>query len=147
MTTEEINISLFEFYNQHKEFVLVQCISSDFAMGAGIAVEFNNIFNVKRIVQRTCIPYWSKQGYCLSILKYVPVLNLVTKYHYFDKPTYQTISDALYDMKNIVIANDIKYIAMPRIGTGLDGLQWNKVYSIIKETFSDIEIDIKICYI
>lgn len=33
MTTEEINISLFDFYQQNQTYVLAQCISSDFAMG------------------------------------------------------------------------------------------------------------------
>ena len=37
-------------------YYLVQCISADFAMGAGIAVQFNKHFNVKEneIRQRGC---------------------------------------------------------------------------------------------
>lgn len=147
MTTEEINISLFDFYQQNQTYVLAQCISSDFAMGAGIALEFNRVFNVKGIIKNTCIPYWTKHGYCLDIMKHVPVLNLVTKEHYFNKPTYRTLTEALLDMKFIVIKKNIKYLAMPKIGTGLDRLQWDNVYKIIKEVFEDIEIDIKICYI
>ena len=31
---------------------------------------------------------------------------------------------------------------MPRIGCGLDGLQWNKVRDILLEVFADVPIEI-----
>lgn len=34
---------------------------------------------------------------------------------------------------------------MPKIGCGLDKLEWDKVEEIIKETFKDCDIDILVC--
>ena len=50
-------------------------------------------------------------------------------------------------MKRNIITNKIKYVAMPKIGCGLDRLQWGKVREIINETFKDLDIEILVCYI
>ena len=50
-------------------------------------------------------------------------------------------------MKEIVIMNNIKFIAMPKIGCGLDRLQWDKVKEIIINTFKDIDLEILVCYL
>jgi hypothetical protein len=36
-------------------------------------------------------------------------------------------------------------LAMPKIGCGLDRLQWGRVSEMLKEIFSDYDIDIIIC--
>ena len=36
---------------------------------------------------------------------------------------------------------------MPKIGCGLDKLQWGKVREIIKEEFKDVDIQIEIRYL
>ena len=48
-------------------------------------------------------------------------------------------------MRNYCEGSDIKKIAMPTIGCGLDRLEWNKVSDIIKEVFSEMSIEILIC--
>ena len=40
---------------------------------------------------------------------------------------------------------DITKLAMPKIGCGLDRLQWDKVYDIICDVFKDTDVDILIC--
>lgn len=40
---------------------------------------------------------------------------------------------------------EIKYLAIPRIASGLDRLQWAKVREIIKEVFDDMDIEILVC--
>lgn len=39
------------------------------------------------------------------------------------------------------------YIAMPKIGCGLDKLEWSKVKAIIEEVFAGTDIEILICYL
>jgi len=39
----------------------------------------------------------------------------------------------------------IKYIVMPKIGSGLDQLSWPKVREIIKEVFDSTDIEILVC--
>jgi hypothetical protein len=41
----------------------------------------------------------------------------------------------------------IKYLAMPKIGCGLDKLDWNRVSDMIREIFSDLDIEIMVCYL
>lgn len=36
---------------------------------------------------------------------------------------------------------------MPKIGCGLDRLQWGKVREIIKEIFGDLDIEVRVCYL
>jgi hypothetical protein len=46
-------------------------------------------------------------------------------------------------MKNHAIKNNVKIISMPRIGSGLDKLNWDSV----KNTIIDTDIKINIFYI
>lgn len=48
-------------------------------------------------------------------------------------------------MREICQDNDIKKVAMPVIGCGLDRLSWYKVSEIIKKTFSEMDIEILVC--
>ena len=48
-------------------------------------------------------------------------------------------------MKHICKTHNIKKIAMPLIGCGLDRLEWYKVSEIIKRLFSNTDIEILVC--
>lgn len=72
------------------------------------------------------------------------VYYLITKEHYYDKPTYQTLSQSLEAMRNNILLEDVKHLAMPKIGCGLDGLQWSKVKDLIEEVFRDVDVEITV---
>ena len=139
-----------DLFSVPEEYYLAHCISADFGMGKGIVVEFNKRFDMKnKLVSRygDFLRYWDNQdqelkGDCLLVDK---VFNLITKRKYWQKPTYETLTNALYNMKVLAIHNDVKKIAMPVIGCGLDKLQWSKVSEIIKEVFEDADIEILVC--
>lgn len=143
---KEETIDLFSVDNSY---FLVQCISADFAMGKGIAIKFNQHYNVKHnlysILQGNYIACWDNndtKGTCLQVNC---VLNLVTKRNYWQKPTYKTMTNALYSMKQIIQEQHIKKIAMPTIGCGLDKLEWINVKEIIQHVFADTDIEILVC--
>ena len=148
MTYKEEIKDLFSLTNENYYFV--QCISADFAMGKGIAIKFNEYFNTKKILTNKYGNYLSiwnntiNQGFCI---KEGNTLNLITKKQYWDKPTYETMQNALNKLKDIVIINDIHKIAMPTIGCGLDKLDWGIVSQMIQNTFKDINIEIFVCKI
>ena len=48
-------------------------------------------------------------------------------------------------MKQICLEHNIKKIAMPVIGCGLDRLNWNDVSEQIKNIFVDTEVEILVC--
>ena len=69
----------------------------------------------------------------------------MTKERSFHKPTIITIRLALEKMKRICLEHNIKKIAMPVIGCGLDRLNWNNVSEQIKGVFTDTDVEILVC--
>jgi O-acetyl-ADP-ribose deacetylase (regulator of RNase III) len=47
-------------------------------------------------------------------------------------------------MKEHCEEHTVKKLAMPRIGCGLDRLDWNKVRDMIKEIFKDMKVELTI---
>ena len=145
MVYKEENLDLFSVSN---DYYLAHCISSDYALGAGIAVEFNKRFDMRRKLNEkmpNCWTFMKKHnidGFCITV-DYV--LNLVTKERYWHKPTYKSIEDALKSMRQACKSYGIKKVAMPMIGCGLDRLQWYKVSEIINKTFENEDIEILVC--
>lgn len=146
MQFKEINQDLF-LTNEATAFV--HCISADFALGAGIALKFNEL-GVKQQLERLYDKgRWVGKGYLLPV--YIncgfPVFNLVTKERYWNKPTYETLRQSLEALQNeIQLHYTNMVLAMPRIGCGLDKLDWFIVKSIIKEVFKYTEVEIIVCY-
>lgn len=142
MKYEEKVMDLFSLPN---DYWLAHCISADFSLGKGIAVEFNKHFDMKRqLIRSAARDNWTGKGYCLTV-RDIPVFNLVTKERYWMKPTYQTVSEALLDMLDWALAFGVKKIATPMIGCGLDKLKWEAVSSIIRATFEETDIEILVC--
>ena len=135
MIYNEVKRNLFDV---DKKYYLAHCISADAKMGAGIAVEFAKKFSAIKKLQNQS----NDVGTCVLVDK---ILNLITKKAYYGKPTYESLTSSLMDMRDICLSNDIKYVAMPKIGCGLDRLSWGKVREIIQELFSDTNIEILIC--
>lgn len=135
-----------DLFSVDESYALVHCISSDFALGKGIAVKFRDM-GVKKALEKMYKPlWWSGFGSCLVVdVQDRIVFNLVTKEHYYDKPTYQTIRGALLELKVDARNEGVTKLAMPLIGCGLDKLEWSKVSEIIKEIFDDTDIEILIC--
>ena len=128
------------------------CISCDFKLGAGIACEMNKKYHVKDYLYEyfdpwnSCNYFINNGGRCLYIHNdECNVFNLVTKYHYYNKPTYKNLEKALLDMKRNTDYWNIAEVAMPAIGCGLDRLSYNKVSEIIKEIFKYTCLNIYMC--
>jgi O-acetyl-ADP-ribose deacetylase (regulator of RNase III) len=50
-------------------------------------------------------------------------------------------------MLDHMVKNGVKEVCMPRIGCGLDGLQWKKVKSMLKEVFCGTDMSITVYYL
>ena len=123
-------------------YYLAHCVSSDFELGAGIAKTFNSVYNMRYKLFRSYSEYEYIGGDALPVDN---VFNLVTKERYWHKPTYETLRAALKSMKEWMEFMSITKVAMPRIGCGLDKLEWSVVYEIICEVFEDSDVEIVIC--
>jgi hypothetical protein len=123
-------------------YYLAHCISADFALGAGIAKTFDEIYNMRFKLFREYDDYAYEGGDALLIDN---VFNLVTKPKCYHKPRYEAVREALETMRDIMEMNATTKLAMPTIGCGLDKLQWSEIFKIIQEVFGDTDIDILIC--
>lgn len=136
-----------DLFKDTDDYSYAHCISMDFALGAGIAVQFDKRYNLTRKLMDTYGWVTQKKTFNPMAIHIDNVFNLVTKARYWHKPTYISLKKALTDMRELVRESGIKKIAMPKIGCGLDGLQWTKVKDIISEVFEEFDIDILVCYL
>merc|ERR1719461_1358027 len=120
---------------------LCHCVSRCLGMGKGIAVLFKRKFGGVDTLRKQNVQVGGV-GVLLRQNRYV--YYLITKERYFHKPTYDTLTASLETMRNHAVVNEVKHIAMPKIGCGLDRLQWNRVESIIKRVFKETNIKVSV---
>ena len=124
-----------DLFDVSGDYHLAHCISSDLKMGAGIALPMQNRFKIREAIMSRPMniahPTVALTG---------KVFNLITKANYYDKPTYGNLFSSLTKMKNIMKYFEIHKVAMPRIGCGLDRLDWCKVKEYLEKNFKDYEI-------
>lgn len=135
-----------DLFTVPREYYFAHCISGDYALGAGIAKQFAKVYDMRRKLHSSyAIPSGQKHDNVGKALLIENVFNLVTKQRYFQKPTYDSLYDALLDMKNQCLKFGIRKIAMPLIGCGLDRLEWSKVKDAIFAVFDATDIEILVC--
>lgn len=144
MTYREVQGDLFDFYG--KAF-LVHCISADFALGKGIAKQFDRNCQMKKRLRQEYPDYLARyraSGMKGDALWIDLVVNLVTKERYYQKPTYQSLQEALEKLADRCRADGVADLAMPLIACGLDGLEWDKVSAMIQDVFRDTVCNITV---
>ena len=70
------------------------------------------------------------------------IFNLVIKLTDNLEPNYSAIIESLKDMKRQCIENDIEKIVLPCLET--EKIEWPKVRALIRDIFSDTQIDITV---
>lgn len=128
---------LFELVN---DYPLAHCISADFKLGLGIALEFDKRY---RIGSKLRVNY-TVDGKVPQCIRVDNTYNLVTKPKYWHKPTYKTLEGSLLLMKEQMLLQGEKRVAIPMIGCGLDKLQWGAVVELIKDIFKDTDIEVRV---
>ena len=130
----------------HKECYYAHCISRDYALGAGIAVEFDKRYDMRnRLLKLAEEKPETLDEKCIEVEN---VFNLITKEKYWQKPSYKSLEESLLEMKEKLSKNkNIKKLVIPKIGCGLDRLSWDKVEPMVQEIFKDLDIEIVVCYL
>lgn len=126
---------------------LAHCVSLDLHMNAGIALRFKSEFGHADALRKVV-----KQDGCSVpsvVLMYDKprqryIYYLITKERYFDKPTYASLHETLLMMKEHAQANKVGRIAIPRLGCGLDKLEWSRVSADIQQMFRDCDMTITV---
>lgn len=132
------------------KYAFVHCISLDCEMDKGIAKTFAKEFKglktfCKCEVEKNKLTTPSIIMYYNNNLDMV--FNLITKNNYWGKPTYENITKCIEEMADVCRECKAKYLAIPRIGCGLDKLEWSKVKDIIIKNFKDQDITIEVRYL
>ncbi|XP_055612432.1 ADP-ribose glycohydrolase OARD1-like isoform X2 [Uranotaenia lowii] len=125
----EIDGDLFAAPKDHS---LAHCVAADLKMGAGIAVRFKQLFKQEDKLKAQNVGVGG-----VAVLKDDArfVYYLITKKTSYQKPTYDDLAKSLEAMRKHMSENGAKKLAIPRIGCGIDGLEWDKVKGILNSTF------------
>ena len=143
MKYTEIKEDLFEIDNQ--EYYFAHSISSDCQMDAGIALHFNKKFKLRKLLRKKSVTELAHPT-CIKV-EGTHVFNLITKEKYYHIPTYEDITESLKEMKAQMLKENITRLAIPKIGSGLDKKEWEKIKEIIQNVFNDTDIEILVCYL
>ena len=111
---------------------LCHCISSDFRLGRGIARIFKRKYPRIMELQKLCI---GRGGFVFLYVDGKYIYNLITKSRYYQKPSYHDLRKSLEAMRSHVVSRGVSRISLPRIGCGLDCLDWSVVKQMLYDVF------------
>ena len=118
------------------------CFSADAHMSKGFAQFLSErVPRLRRICRRANLlkdqvfPFWDS-------LSRRYIYNFVTKEKYSEKPDLQTLATTLQSMQSHATLHGVSTIAIPKIGCGLDQMNWQDVVKLLRDIFaySDIQI-------
>ena len=118
------------------------CISADCRLGAGIALHFR-----RRYGQINNIKTQRKKVGQVAYFEHTPgeyIFNLVPKQRFWEKPTYADLYQCLKDLTLICEQLGVRRLALPKIGCGLDNLEFTRVRKLIVQAFNTKDIVITI---
>ncbi len=70
------------------------------------------------------------------------ILHLLTKEKASDRPTYDNLEQSLINTRRICLEQNI--LAIPKIGCGLDRLEWSKVETLVNTFFGESTLHVKV---
>jgi O-acetyl-ADP-ribose deacetylase (regulator of RNase III) len=130
---------------------LVNTVNTDGVMGKGIALQFKHTFpNNYKIYVKACANKEIGIGKLLvteeeSLLTGKKIIiNFPTKTSWRKPSEYSYIEEGMLDLTRIIKEKNIKSIAIPPLGSGNGGLEWNKVRSLLEGHLAQVECDIRI---
>jgi hypothetical protein len=127
-------------YFGEPEVAIVHCISADAAMGAGFALQL--VQKVGDGVRDEIAASSPKVG---GVVFARGTFHMITKEHYWEKPTQLDFLCSLSALASELCEGTLKWIIMPRIGCGLDNLDWSWVRSNIERAFAKWDGSIIVC--
>lgn len=130
---------------------LVNTVNTVGVMGKGIALQFKNMFpNNFKLYSKACKNKEVKVGQLLFTEEEALltgkkiIINFPTKTNWRLPSDYQYIEVGLTELVKVIKEKNIKSIAIPPLGSGNGGLDWNKVKQILEKHLSDVDCDIYI---
>lgn len=124
---------------------LVNTVNTVGIMGKGVALQFRQAFPKNYETYRKACKIgdvkigrmfvyntgsWTNPRY---------IINFPTKKHWKERTRIAYIKDGLVDLRNIILNEGIRSIAIPPLGCGSGGLKWNNVRPIIEDALTGLQ--------
>jgi len=129
---------------------IAHCINADFAMGAGIADQLNMEFGIRAELEEMIDPAVRRIGNVVVLKRQlangaiVSIFNLITKATARDRPTYEDFTLAVTRLRDSCLHQRVTSLGIPRMGCGIDRLEWPRVRSILESTFAESGISLTV---
>lgn len=121
------------------DFYIATAVAADFKMSSGVAKQIKYCYGLDDVKFSPANP----NGDCVLYEKF---LFLVDKPIQRKRVNVEDLKTAFKCLKEIVVEKDIDKIAMPMVGTGCDGLDWDtEVFPAFCEVFDDTDIYVEVC--
>lgn len=118
---------------------IAHCVSRDGKMGAGLARTLQNRFNLRG----DFLQARREVGGAVALRRGQRfIVNLITKDRFFHLPTAEHFEQSIHNLRKFIICNNLKHIAVPELGAGLDKMELNLVIKILKTVFKNDQIAI-----
>ena len=123
---------------------IADCVSSDFAMGKGLASTIACCYPELQELRKIPINDFPPG----SLVTYFDqqhqrsIHNLETKRRFFRKPTYETLELSLQALKRHLKRHNVYELAIPKLSCGYDQLHWPAVPWIFFKVFSGSNLTI-----
>jgi len=124
---------------------LVNTVNTVGVMGKGIALQFRQAFPenydaYKRACDRKEVQPGKMFVYSTgSMLNPRFIINFPTKRHWRERSRMQDIEEGLRDLVRVIVSNRIHSVALPPLGCGNGGLEWDMVRSRIQEMLENLQ--------
>lgn len=138
-----INYTIGDLLNDPAE-ALVNTVNCVGVMGRGIALQFKKQCPENfQAYEHACKAGEVKLGKMFvwenqSIFGKSYIINFPTKNHWRAKSQLKDIATGLDDLVQVIKTNQIKSIAIPPLGSGLGGLDWQQVKPLIEEKLAEL---------
>lgn len=134
---------------ESQAYALVNAVNTVGVMGKGIALQFKNTFahNYKEY-SIACKNGTLQTGRLLAIkdLSLATgeklIVNFPTKQHWRNPSEYEYVESGLKELASLIQAENIKSIAIPALGCGNGGLEWNKVKLMVESHLGNLDCEI-----
>lgn len=130
---------------------LVNTVNTVGVMGKGIALQFKEAFPYNyKVYVKACKNKELQPGKMLAVqdsnLLYGEklIVNFPTKAHWRQPSEYGYIEDGLQALRELILKDNIKSIAIPALGAGNGGLDWQRVKPMITDALQDLPAEVLI---
>lgn len=125
---------------------LANSVNTVGVMGKGIALQFKNAFPLNfKAYEAACRKEAVRLGEMFvfdngQLMLPRWIINFPTKGHWRAKSRIHDVADGLDDLHEVIKALGIASIALPPLGCGHGGLDWDEVRPLIKDRLRDLDV-------